>query len=106
MWKRCRRLLNNINRGDRFANLAYWVRSSWTSRGVATASSRLIAGFGFDHLGLNRVEIVVAKENLASIRVAEKAGAKREGELRSRITVRDSVYDAVLFSLIPQDLET
>jgi len=82
------------------------VRSSWTSRGVATASSRLIAGFGFDHLGLNRVEIVVAKENLASIRVAEKAGAKREGELRSRITVRDSVYDAVLFSLIPQDLET
>jgi ribosomal-protein-serine acetyltransferase len=98
-------LLNNINRGNRFANLAYWVRSGWTSRGVATASSRLVAGFGFEHLGLNRVEIVAAKENLASIRVAEKAGAKREGELRSRITVRNNVYDAVLFSLIPEDLE-
>ena len=39
-------LLNHINYGDRFANLAYWVRSSWTGRGLATTSARLAAGFG------------------------------------------------------------
>jgi len=92
-------LLNHVNTGDRFANLAYWVRSSWTGKGIATAAARLVTGFGFEHLGLNRAEIVVAKENVASIRVAEKAGAKREGNLRRRITVRDKVYDAILFSL-------
>jgi RimJ/RimL family protein N-acetyltransferase len=46
----------------------------------------------------------MAQENMASIRVAEKAGAKKEGELRRRITVRDRMYDAVLFSLVPEDL--
>jgi ribosomal-protein-serine acetyltransferase len=98
-------LLNNINRGDRFANLAYWVRSTFTDRGIATAAAEMVAAFGFDHLGLNRVEIVVAKPNSASIRVAEKTGAQPEGELRRRITVRDQVYDAVLFSLIPEGLQ-
>jgi len=32
---------------------------------------------------------------------AEKAGATREGILRNRLVVRDKVYDAVMFSLIP-----
>ncbi|MCG8351336.1 MAG: GNAT family N-acetyltransferase [Chloroflexales bacterium] len=97
-------LLNHINRGDRFANMAYWVRTSWTGKGIATAAARLVAHYGFEHLGLHRVEIIAAKENLASIRVAEKVGAVREGVLRRRITVRDKVYDAVLFSLIPGDM--
>jgi len=35
---------------------------------------------------------------------AEKAGATREGILRNRLVVRDKVYDAVMFSLIPGDL--
>jgi len=54
-------------------------------------------------LGLNRVEIVVATENKASIRVAEKIGALREGILRKRIVVRDNVYDAFIFSIISDD---
>jgi RimJ/RimL family protein N-acetyltransferase len=97
-------LLNNINQGNRFANLAYWVRSTQTGRGLASAAASLAAAFGFKQLGLNRVEIVMAKENLASMRVAEKIGAKRERELRRRIAVRDRVYDALMYSLIAVDL--
>jgi ribosomal-protein-serine acetyltransferase len=99
-------LLNNINRKDRFANLSYWVRSSWTGKGTATAASRLVAVFGFTHLALNRIEIVMAKSNQASIRVAEKLGAKREGELRRRICIRGTIHDAWMYSLIPDDLQT
>jgi len=35
---------------------------------------------------------------------AEEAAATREGILRNRLVVRDKVYDAVMFSLIPGDL--
>jgi len=97
-------LLNNINRGDRFGNLSYWVRSSRVGKGVATAAVKLVANYGFEYLGLNRVEIVVAVENAGSIRVAKKVGATQEGTLRSRIQIRDRVYDALMFSLIPSDL--
>jgi ribosomal-protein-serine acetyltransferase len=97
-------LLNHINHQDSLANLSYWVRGRWTGTGVATAASRLVATYGFEDLALNRIEIVIAKGNEASIRVAEKLGAKREGELRRRIRVRGDVHDAWMYSLIPGDL--
>jgi RimJ/RimL family protein N-acetyltransferase len=97
-------VLNRIDRTNRFANLSYWVRSSRIRQGVASAGSLLVARFGFEELGLNRIEIVAATSNFASLRVAEKLGATREGILRNRITVRDKVHDAVMFSLIPEDL--
>jgi RimJ/RimL family protein N-acetyltransferase len=69
-----------------------------------TCASKLICNFAFDILKLNRIEIVIAEENIISQRVAEKLGAKKEGLLRKRLTVRDIIYDAYLFSLILDDL--
>ena len=65
---------------------------------------RLAARFGCEELGLYRIEIVAAVDNIASQRVAEKAGAVREGVLRNRLLVRGESQDAVLFSLLPGDL--
>jgi RimJ/RimL family protein N-acetyltransferase len=63
------------------AHVGYWVRTGQTGQGIATAAVRLIARFGFEDLGLQRLELLVAVENLASRRVAEKAGARFEGIL-------------------------
>jgi len=87
-----------------FANLGYWVRSSRRGEGIAGRATRLVAAFGFQRLGLVRAEIVVSVGNDASLRVAQKVGARREGVLRNRIVVRDVVHDAVMHSLVPADL--
>ena len=97
--------LNFINRVHNLANVGYWVRSSRTRRGFASAATRLAARFGMKELGFTRLEIVAAVENLASQRVAEKAGAKREGVLRNGIRQHGQLHDAVMFSLIPGDVE-
>lgn len=96
--------LNFFNRVHQMANLGYWVRTSAAGRGIATSATRLVARFGFEHLGLRRIEIVAAVGNIASRRVAEKAGAVREGVLRKRLLIRGDSQDAVLFSLTPEDL--
>jgi ribosomal-protein-serine acetyltransferase len=93
--------LNQFNRVHNFANLGYWVRESWQGRGVAAEAVRLLAEFGFRVLELDRIEIVVAAENLSSRRVAEKAGACYEGIARRRILLRDQVLDAAMYSLVP-----
>ncbi len=93
--------IDQINRKHNFANLGYWIRSSQTGNGIATAAVRLISRFGFETLGFTRLEIVAAVQNRASQRVAEKVGATREGIHRNRHVVRDKMYDAVMFSLIP-----
>jgi len=96
--------LNFINRVHQLANLGYWVRTSAAGRGVATGATRAVARFGFERLGLKRIEIVAAVNNLSSQRVAEKAGAVREGLLRKRLLIRGEAHDAVLFSLVAEDL--
>jgi ribosomal-protein-serine acetyltransferase len=96
--------LTNINQTHRFANLYYWVRTSATGGGAASTAARLLAGFGLTRLNLIRIEIVVAVGNTASLRAAEKAGAKREGILRNRLMHTTGPTDAVMFSLIPGDL--
>jgi ribosomal-protein-serine acetyltransferase len=95
--------LNHIDRSFRLCNLAYWVRSSRRGQGIAARAARLAARFAFEQLELLRVELVVAEGNQASLRVAQKTGAKREGVLRNRLVIRDVVQDAVMHSLIPQD---
>ena len=96
--------LNQVNHIHRLGNLGYWVRTTAVGGGVATRAARLAARFGFEQLGLQRVEIVVSSGNQRSQRVAQKTGAVREGILRNRLMVRGTPHDAVMFGLISQDL--
>jgi ribosomal-protein-serine acetyltransferase len=96
--------LNQFNRDHNFANLGYWVRSSSTGRGIATAAALLLARVGFEDLRLHRIEIVVAVGNLASERVAEKMNANREGVLRNRLLLHDRPRDAVMYGLVAADV--
>jgi len=86
-----------------FCNLGYWVRTSQRGHGYAMEAARLAARFAFEKVRLARVEVVVAVGNEASLKVAEKIGAHREGVLRNRIVVRGKMHDAVMFSFVPQD---
>ena len=96
--------LTQINRRHRFCNLYFWIRTGATGHGYATRAIILMARFAFDSLGMQRMEIVIEPENLASLRVAEKTGAISEGYLRNRLYNRGESKDAVIFSLVPEDL--
>lgn len=87
-----------------YANLGYWVRTSCAGRGVAPRAALLAARFGFEELGLQRIEIVAAVENIASQRAAEKTGALREGVLRKRLLLHGQAVDAVMYSLVAEDV--
>lgn len=97
--------LNRIDPMFKSANLGYWVRSSCAGRGTATRATRLLARFGLQQLKLRRIEISMAVRNVASRRVAEKAGAVFEGRLRNRMDDHGKVCDAFMFSVIQNDLK-
>ena len=95
--------LNQVDPLHRRANLGYWVRTSATRRGAASRAVRLLAAWAFGNTDLVRLEIVAAVENQSSIRVAEKAGAIREGIARSRLIVHGAAHDAAVFSITRGD---
>lgn len=98
--------LNTIDWDNRRANLGYWIRSSATRGGAATEATRLLARWGFENTTLNRLELVISTKNLASLRVATKAGAVHEGILRSRLLLHGETHDAAVFSFTRRDFET
>lgn len=91
--------------GPAVVEVGYWVKADARGRGVATRALGLIARFAFDELAAARVQLTTEPGNLGSQRVAEKAGFVREGTLRSRLLVKGRRRDAVMFSLLPADIE-
>jgi len=92
--------INQLNVNHKIGNIGYWVRSQYLNKGIATEAVKLITGFGFNALRLNRLEIVMLPNNLASMRVAEKAGATFDGLLKKRLVVNDESLDACLYSIV------
>ena len=86
-----------------YCNLGYWVRTSRQGAGMAGRAAKLAARYGFEHGGIIRAEIVMAAGNEKSRRVAEKINAHYEGILLNRMVVGRAIYDAYMYSLIPQD---
>jgi RimJ/RimL family protein N-acetyltransferase len=95
--------INQVNRTHQIGNLGYVVRTSRTGQGIATEAARLVAQYGFEKLGLQRIEIVIHPDNAPSLRVAEKLGATREVLLRNRILLHGVPCSAYMHSLIPED---
>jgi RimJ/RimL family protein N-acetyltransferase len=87
-------------------HIGYWLAADARGRGLTTAALRALSRWGIEELGLGRVELVTDPDNIASQRVAEKAGFQREGVLRAMLVNRDgSRRDGVMFSLLPEDLD-
>ena len=85
---------------DGRADIGYIVAPGARGRGVATRAVKLLADYGFGELDLGRIEIVTHPENVASQRVAEKAGFVRESLLRAYILLRDGRADGVMFARV------
>ena len=65
--------------------IGYWTAPWARGQGVMTAAARMACQFGFDVLGLQRIEWWAGVGNDASWRVAEKLGFTREGTCRRRL---------------------
>jgi [ribosomal protein S5]-alanine N-acetyltransferase len=65
------------------AEIGYWLIERARGRDVGSRAVPLLARWAVTDAGLERVEAFVEPDNIASQRVLEKAGFRREGHLRS-----------------------
>lgn len=84
--------------------IGYWCRTPFVGRGYITEAVRGIAAFAFEELEAKRVEIRCDSRNHRSVRVAERAGFRLEGELRNAERATDgTLRNTLVFSLVPED---
>lgn len=82
------------------AAVGYWVAPAGRGRGTASRALETLAAWGLGALGLARIEVHIEPWNTASLRVAEKAGFRREGLLRSYMEIGGRRRDLVVWSRI------
>jgi RimJ/RimL family protein N-acetyltransferase len=84
--------------------VGYWVRREARGRGVATRALLVLSRWALEEKGLARLQLTAEPGNVASQRVAEKAGYVREGLLRRFLIIGGERRDCVIYSLLPGDL--
>ncbi len=90
---------------DRKAEIGYWIARDARRRSAGTRATRLLSRWAIEHLGLERLELLVNPANEPSQRLALSAGFSREGVLRSYRRRKGRREDYVVFSLLASDLE-
>ena len=70
-----------LDREPGYGEIGYWVAAEARGRGIATRALRMLADWARAELGLTRIAVIPHKDNVASRRVAEKAGFTDTGEL-------------------------
>jgi len=82
------------------AEIGYDLGAPYWGKGYAPEAIRAITAYGFQHLGLNRVEAKVEPENLNSIKVLNKLGFVEEGRLRQYEKSKGRLVDVLMFSAL------
>ncbi len=97
--------LTGINQKD--ANAASYLaigETDYLKKGIAPQICGLLARYGFEQLGLNRVYAYCYADNAASIRAFLKAGFKQEGLLRQH-ALRDGAFvDRAVLGILKGEL--
>ncbi|WP_137936527.1 GNAT family N-acetyltransferase [Chitinivorax sp. B] len=96
--------LNTVSSTHRYASMNFWVRTDASGQGAASVALKLVAAFGFDVLGLSRVELAIKTDNMAARKAAHNAGAAFEANARNRLQLHGQPIDAALYSLVPADV--
>jgi RimJ/RimL family protein N-acetyltransferase len=95
------RLMSDTGRADVGFLVSPWARG----KGYAGAATRALCEWGFDVLGLERIEWRAHVGNEASRRAAERAGFVLEGTERAGIPHRGERRDCWVAAMLPDDVK-
>ena len=90
----------------RSAGLGYCLNEAAWGKGYATEAARALLGWAYATLDLNRVQAEVDTRNVASARVLEKLGFRREGTLREDCVVNGVVSDSWVYGLLRREWQS
>lgn len=87
------------------AELFYIIHEPFRKMGLATEAVRAVLEFGFNELKLHRVAAFVADYNTPSVKLLQRLGFTKEGNMREDYLVGDKYEDSDGYSLLKWEWE-
>ena len=87
------------------AHVGYWIDREHQRRGLVSEGVIGAFAFAFGVAKLHRLQIAIMPANVASLRVMEKVGARREGFAERYLRIAGRWEDHVIFGVTSEDWE-
>ena len=85
------------------AEIGYVMNKAYWGKGLATEALNELIRFGFDVIGLNRIEGGCDIDNFGSEKVMLKVGMQYEGTLRKNEFIKGEFRDTKVFAMLKED---
>jgi len=96
--------LNLIDNKDKKCDIGIWIGSAYQGKGYSIEAYKLLLGFSFYKLNLNRIYTLVFPSNYVSLKALEKLGFISEGILRENTRNREGGFsDQIILGLLRKD---
>lgn len=89
-----------VDTTNHFAEIEYCIGTEFQNKGYITEAARAIIRFGFEKIGLNKIQISTKSINAPSRRVIEKCGFTYEGTLREYFYFNGMYVDRLYYSML------
>lgn len=96
---------HRIDWPNRLGKLGYWLGSRFVGRGLMTQSCRAVVAHAFESIGLNRIEIHCATQNVRSRAVPERLEFRHEGTRREAEWLYDHFVDLECYAMLASERE-
>lgn len=92
--------LHHLDLAMQHGEIGYELYRDYWRQGIMTEAASAVLNYGFDEMGLHRIEAVINKANVASRSLLEKLGFTYEGALRQRSYFQGEFRDERFFGLL------
>ncbi|WP_136604871.1 GNAT family N-acetyltransferase [Paenibacillus dokdonensis] len=87
----------------RLSEVGFALHCDWWGQGIMSEAALPMIRYGFEELGLNRIEGRCNADNLASERVLLKIGMTFEGILRRQLKIKGVFIDQKMYAILNSD---
>lgn len=94
---------HEIDKKNERAEIGYWLSEDAQGKGIITACVKKLLEFGFEELGLNRIEIKCATSNIKSRAIPERLDFILEGTQRQIHKLNGKFQDGLSFSILKSE---
>ncbi|WP_339322102.1 GNAT family protein [Paenibacillus sp. FSL W8-0194] len=88
-----------LDHENKKTEIGYWLGKEYEGKGFITKAAKILINYAFEELGLNKIEIGAASDNIKSRAIPEKLGFKLEGELRDYEYINGRYIDRTIYGL-------
>ncbi|RRJ63775.1 N-acetyltransferase [Paenibacillus oralis] len=91
--------LSGAYRGE----IGYDLGREYWGRGYMSEALKMLLAYGYDTMGLNRIEALVEPENAGSLKLLQAFGFKEEGLLREYQQTEKGFVNLLMYSLLKKE---